>query len=119
MSEPVLSVREISQQDIVPLTQYWVGSNAAFMRGMGVDMNKMLNEEQWREMLSEQLSQPYSERKSYCIIWQVDGKAVGHSNVNKIIFGKEAYMHLHLWNTSVRKKRNGHSISKNDLALFL
>jgi RimJ/RimL family protein N-acetyltransferase len=47
---------------------------------------------------------PIEEKKSYCIIWQADGKAIRHSNINKTIFGQEAYMHLHLWNTGLRKK---------------
>jgi RimJ/RimL family protein N-acetyltransferase len=118
MDSNILSVREITKQDIIPLTQYWLESDAAFMSGMGVDMSKMLNKEQWHEMLSEQLNQPYNKKKSYCIIWQIDGKAIGHSNVNKIIFGEEAYMHLHLWNTSVRKKGMGAQLVKMTLPYF-
>jgi RimJ/RimL family protein N-acetyltransferase len=113
-----VSVREITQQDIPLITQYWLEADATFMQGMGVDMSKMLTKKQWHEMLSEQLSQPYNEKKSYCIIWQLNGKAIGHSNVNKIIFGEEAYMHLHLWNTSVRKKGMGTELVKMTLPYF-
>jgi hypothetical protein len=74
---------------------------------MGVDLDKLPAKEEFAKMLSEQLDQPYQEKKSYCIIWQVDGRAVGHSNINKILFGEEAYMHLHLWNSGVRKKGFG------------
>ncbi len=66
----------------------------------------------------EQLSQSYENKKSYCIIWQVDGKPIGHSNINKIVFGKEAYMHLHIWRPEERKKGLGTSFIKLTLPWF-
>jgi RimJ/RimL family protein N-acetyltransferase len=69
-------------------------------------------------MLSEQLSQSYHEKKSYCIIWLEDDKPVGHSNVNKIVFGEIAYMHLHLWYTGTRKKGAGTVFVKKTLPFF-
>ena len=107
MGKEILSVREIGEKDIEPITNYWLSSSPAFMQGMGVDLNKIPNRKQWREMLLEQISQSYKEKKSYCIIWEVNGEAVGHSNINKIIFGEEAYMHLHIWHEDVRKKGLG------------
>jgi len=118
MNSSTLAVREIQEQDIPFITQYWINSSPDFMQGMGVDMNKMPIKEQWHQMLSEQLSQAYTEKKSYCLIWQINGKAVGHSNVNKIEFGKVAYMNLHLWNTTVRNKGMGTDFVKMSLSYF-
>lgn len=116
--ENVLSVRELSYDDIGLIINYWTTADAEFLKGMGVDLNKLPSEEQWREMLSEQLSQSYEQKKSYCIIWLVDGKPVGHSNVNKIIFGEEAYMHLHLWESVNRKSGAGAELVKLSLPFF-
>lgn len=96
-NEPILSVREITIPDIEPIINYWTNASDDFLTAMGLDLLKMPEKEFWKQMLSEQLSLPYKEKKSYCIIWIVNGKATGHSNVNKIIFGEEAYMHLHIW----------------------
>ncbi|MNH30184.1 hypothetical protein D3C79_904650 [compost metagenome] len=85
---------------------------------MGVELSKLPTKEQWRGMLSEQLSQSYEEKKAYCVIWQIDGKPVGHSNVNKIIFGEEAFMHLHLWNNHDRKHGAGVELVKKSLPYF-
>ena len=104
---PVLSVREIQHSDMEPLCNYWFHSDSAFLTGMGVDLAKMPNREEWTKMLSEQISQPYDEKQSYCIIWLLDEKPVGHSNVNRIIFGEEAYMHLHIWEKDYRIKGLG------------
>lgn len=118
MAENILSVREIQEQDIDPITQYWLGSDVEFMKGMGVDVSKLPNKEEWRKMLLEQISQPYEKKNSYCIIWEIDGKAIGHSNINKIIFGEEAFMHLHTWYSDMRKKGAGTQLVKMTLPYF-
>jgi RimJ/RimL family protein N-acetyltransferase len=88
------------------------------MVGMGVDLAKIPNEEDLRKMLSAQLTQPYEEKQSYCIIWQLDDKPIGHSNINKIIFGEEAHMHLHLWKPDLRKKGMGTELVKLTIPYF-
>ena len=118
MDERNLSVREIHKEDIESIIHYWLNSDPAFMKGMGVDLAKIPAKEQWEEMLMEQLSQTYEEKKSYCLIWLTDGKTIGHSNVNKIIFGEEAYMHLHIWESGSRKKGMGRALVKLGLPLF-
>lgn len=118
MMESVLSARELDPDDIGLIINYWISADAEFMKGMGVDLNKLPSEEQWRKMLAEQLLQSYEQKKSYCIIWQIDGKPVGHSNVNKIVFGEEAYMHLHLWESVNRKSGAGAELVKLTLPFF-
>ncbi len=113
-----LSVKEIEEADIEPITSYWLQADKEYLQGMGVDMNKMPRRNLWQTMLSEQLAQPYEKKTSYCIIWQINHKSIGHSNVNKIIFGKEAYMHLHLWDAGVRKKGVGSTFIKMTLPYF-
>jgi RimJ/RimL family protein N-acetyltransferase len=72
----------------------------------------------WRNMLMEQLRQPYEKKRSYCIIWQLNGKEIGHSNINKIVFGEEAYMHLHIWHPEERKKGLGTNFIKLTIPWF-
>jgi RimJ/RimL family protein N-acetyltransferase len=112
------AVREIQKRDIELITGYWLNAEPAFLTGMGVDLNKMPSMEEWITILSEQLGLPYSQKKSYCIIWLVDNKAIGHCNVNKIKFGEEAYMHLHVWNRAFRKKGMGTELVKMSLSYF-
>ena len=118
MNVNLLSVREIQKKDIEPIIQYWLAADPAFLTSMGVDLDKMPSREEWLKMLSEQLTQAYPQKKSYCIIWLADNKAIGHSNVNKIKFGEEASMHLHLWNAGLRKKGMGTELVKMSLPYF-
>lgn len=118
MSKPSLTVREIQTEDIMPLTSYWLNADDSFLKNMGADPRKIPSEKEWIQMLNEQISQPYTEKKSYCIIWFADNEAMGHSNVNKIIFGEEAYMHLHIWKNGTRKKGCGTELVKMTLPWF-
>lgn len=113
-----ISVREIQEQDIELIAQYWLGSDESFLINMGVDVTKIPSGIIFTNMLSEQLHQAYIEKKSYCVIWEVDGRQVGHSNVNKIIFGQEAFMHLHIWIREIRRKGYGEAFIKKTLPYF-
>ena len=114
----MLSVREIGKDDIALIAGYWLTASPAFLKGMGVDTAKMPTPQQWADMLSGQLSKPYKEKQSYCIIFLLYGQPVGHCNVNKIVYGAEAYMHLHLWDSSNRKAGLGVSFVKMAMPYF-
>jgi RimJ/RimL family protein N-acetyltransferase len=103
----MLSVREIQLKDIEPLSNYWLNADPEFMKGMGVDLSKMPPRKEWEQMLLDQINTPIPQKKSYAIIWEENGIAIGHSNISKISFGKGAYMHLHLWGNVSRKKGIG------------
>ena len=118
MSTPHLSVRELTSKDIDDIVNYWLHSDHDFLEGMGVDLKKIPSENDLRSMLSSQLTQDYQNKSSYCTIWELDGKPVGHCNVNKIEFGKEAYMHLHLWHGEIRKKGAGSNLVRMSLPYF-
>lgn len=118
MSEPILSVREIEYRDIESIAEYWLNASPEFLAGMGVDLDKMPGKDHWISMLSQQIEQSYPEKKGYCIIWEIDGQAVGHCNVNPIAFGEKANMHLHLWTAKVRQKGTGTALIRMTLPYF-
>lgn len=113
-----LTVREIQYSDIEPLSDYWFTSEPSFLLNMGVDLSKIPARVEWEQMLNEQISQPYEQKQSYCVIWLLDDEPVGHSNVNRIIFGEEAYMHLHIWKKENRTKGLGIQFIKMTLPWF-
>ena len=82
-----LSVREIQVSDIDKLVQYWLGSDPVYLESMGVDVKKLFTKEQFTNMLLTQLQLPYEQKNAYCIIWESDGKAVGHCKTNPSQFG--------------------------------
>lgn len=114
----MLSVRELQPSDIPLIANYWLNADPEFLKGMGVALERMPSREQWLTMLPEQLGQSYADKKSYAIIWEIEGVPVGHSNVNKIVFGQEAYMHLHLWQSDIRQKGMGEQLIRMTLPFF-
>jgi RimJ/RimL family protein N-acetyltransferase len=114
----VLSVREIEKPDLDPLIRYWLESSAEHHAGMGVDVSKIPDEKAWRIMLLKQISQPYQEKQGYCMIWEVDGKPIGHCNLNPVVYGEEGFIHLHLWNGEGRKKGMGTELVKMTIPHF-
>ena len=113
-----LSVREAQLSDIPALADYWQNADPGFLTGMGVDLNKMPPREQFTQWLAMHMSTPLEQRVSYCVIWEIDGRPVGHSNTNPTKFGEEAFMHLHLWNATTRKKGLGTEFVKHTLPFY-
>ncbi|MGB0869653.1 MAG: GNAT family N-acetyltransferase [Flavobacteriales bacterium] len=115
----MLSVRLLEKEDIPKISQYWLQSSDEHLIGMGVDLKKRPNEEELKTMLKNQLELPLKEKKALATIWELEGKPIGHCNVNKIIFGEEAYIHLHIWDKKHRKSGLGAVLFKASVELFL
>jgi RimJ/RimL family protein N-acetyltransferase len=113
-----LNVRPLQASDLNALVSYWLDSEPAHMERMGVDLNKLPSRDELTSMLSQQLENAPETKKSYALIWLKNNEAIGHCNVNKIQFGKEAYMHLHLWHNTNRQKGMGSLLVKKSLPYF-
>lgn len=113
-----LFAREIQERDIPHIVSYWTENDDDFMVSMGVDLSKLPTKEGVTQMLKSQLDNPYADKQSFATIWEVDDEAIGHCNVNKIVFGQEAYMHLHIWDNMKRRKGIGVQLVKKSVAMF-
>ena len=113
-----LSVREILESDIGLIADYWTHSEPSHLVGMGVDLAKIPPREDFVEMLTNQLRLPLNERQSYGTVWESDGRILGHCNVNRIQFGHEAYMHLHIWHPKDRYQGLGATLVPQSLVYF-
>ncbi|MCK5535211.1 MAG: GNAT family N-acetyltransferase [Bacteroidales bacterium] len=113
-----ITVREIQLKDIDLIADYWLESDSDFLVQMGVDLNKLPTRNGLREVLTEQINKSITDKKSYALIWELNGKQIGHSNINGIEYGKEATMHLHLWESTNRKKGIGTELVKKSLPYY-
>jgi RimJ/RimL family protein N-acetyltransferase len=118
MIDDILSVREIQISDIELIASYWLNSEKTHLENMGVDINKLPTKEQFTTYLAAQLETPVKQIDSYCIIWQENNVPIGHSNTRPTLYGKEAFMHLHLWNKETRGKGIGYELVKLTLPYF-
>lgn len=113
-----LEVRELEFKDIELLADYWLLSDPNYLEGMGVDLSKLPLREDLVTALRSQLDYSVEKKLSYALIWELNGKQIGHTNVNQIVFGKQAYMHLHLWNSAKRQKGLGVLLVRKSLPYF-
>jgi len=118
MDKNILSVREMEEKDIPLFTEYWFTASDDFLKGMGVDLEKMPTREQFTQMLLNQLALPYEEKKAYALLWEADGKPFGHSNVNPVAFGKEGAMHIHIWKPEMRRLGIGAEMVRLSLPFY-
>jgi len=118
MKEEILSVREMETHDVPLVVNYWHSLSSSDMMIMGVDVNKIPPSEQFSGYLLDQIATPIEKRNSYGVIWLVNDLPVGHSNTNPAEFGKEAFMHLHLWKNDSRRKGMGTEFLRMTLPYF-
>jgi len=101
------SIREFEINDIDLMIRYFLDADPAFLKNMGVDVYKLPSFEKWRQIVLDDFKKPVERKKFYYVMWELDGFPAGHSNINKIVYGQEAYMHLHLWKPAERKRGHG------------
>lgn len=113
-----IEVREIELKDIDLIADYWLKSESDFLINMGVDLKKLPTRIELRNRLTKQINLSVTSKKSYALIWLLDRKEIGHSNVNGIEYGKQATMHLHLWKSNNRKKGIGTELVRKSLPFY-
>lgn len=104
---PALAVREMLASDIDRIVGYFVEATPEFLEGMGVDPTLLPPRDEWVEFLAAEMAKPLRERPLHYLVWEADGEAIGHSNINKVAFGREAFMHLHIWDAAWRGRGLG------------
>ncbi len=107
LSDIKLTVRQLELSDHEKIVDYFLNADKAFLKGIGVDTSKLPSKQDWLKILEENFYLGIDQKKFYYIIWLLNDRAVGHSNINKIVNGKEAYMHLHIWQSQIRQQGIG------------
>ena len=102
-----LSVRQIKAEDFEKIIDYFLEADKSFLLGMGVDSSKLTSKKKWLGILCEEYQKSIEKKSSFYVVWILDNEPVGHSNINNIVYGEEAHMHLHLWKPCARKKGIG------------
>ena len=115
-----LQVRRFAgPSDYERMIDYFLGGDDALLRGMGVDPEKLPPRQVWLDsaLLDHQRIDADKER-SY-LAWIHEGTAVGHSSINRIRIGEEAFIHLHLWVGSLRQAGLGTQYFRASAAEFM
>jgi RimJ/RimL family protein N-acetyltransferase len=104
-SKPV--VREMQLAEVDLRINYFHGSSDDYLRRLGIDRARLLTPEAWRSFYEADYARPLSERENYLVVWELDGRTVGFSSADHIVFGREAFMHLHIVEPELRREGLG------------
>lgn len=116
--QDILEVRELREEDIEMIVNYWCETDDEYMIKMGIDLSKLPAKDQMRLALTQQFNLPVEKRQSYALVGVIKGDPVGHCNVNPIDFGQSANMHLHIWSIEHRRKGLGTKLVRQSLPWF-
>jgi RimJ/RimL family protein N-acetyltransferase len=67
----------------------------------------LMSPEEWTTVYRRDYAQPIEQRGTYSLVWELDGQPVGFSSTDRIVFGQEAFMHLHIVEPDLRREGLG------------
>ena len=112
------NVREMNLSEVHLMINYFLEADHSFLSVLGVDPAKLPQFDQWYEILRQDFDRPINDRHFFYLVWELDGIAVGHSHINDIVYAKEAFMHLHIWNPAQRKAGNGTFFVRESITIY-
>lgn len=114
----MIAVREMEKEELGSMIRYFLDATPQFLRGMGVDRDLLPAYDVWLSKVESDFEKPFDQREFFYVIWMYEEKPIGHSNINKIAYGKDAYMHLHLWKPDKRQQGIGSSLVRLSLPYY-
>lgn len=103
MTKQRLTLREMQLADVRIRIDYFHDASDDHLLTMGVDRTLLPTREAWYKFYEGDYARPIQDRVTFSLIWELDGEPVGFSSVSNIIFGKEAFMHLHVLDATQRQ----------------
>jgi RimJ/RimL family protein N-acetyltransferase len=95
----------LTDTDII--IDYFHSASPEFLNTLGVDPSRLPARGQWKARFEHLFALPLEKRNFFAIIWEIEGEPAGWSSADKIVFGHEAYMHLHVLDPAQRGQGNG------------
>ena len=116
---PVLVRPFAGRDDYERMIDYFLCADPVFLKGMGVDPQKLPQREIWLDSALRDQERPDGDRQRSYLAWIYQGAPVGHSSVNKIAIGEQAFIHLHMWDGGLRKAGLGTQFLTASAAEFM
>jgi RimJ/RimL family protein N-acetyltransferase len=102
-----ISVREMSLDETTLVIEYFHSSTPEHLEMLGVDPTRLSSKADWEVRFRQLYQVPIADRPAYFVIWIADDLPVGFSSCDKIRFGEQANMHLHVTRPDLRQQGIG------------
>ena len=96
VSDAQLLVRELREDEISLRIDYFHSASDEHLERLGVARELLPDPAVWRSHYERDHRRPIERRREYALAWEFDGQVVGFTTADRISFGEEAFMHLHL-----------------------
>lgn len=97
-----LAVREMRVDQVGLVVDYFHTATLEHLEMLGVDPTRLPPRGDWCARYAAEYDKPVRERRTLLVGWELDGIVVGFSSADKIVYGAQAHMHLHVINQQHR-----------------
>jgi RimJ/RimL family protein N-acetyltransferase len=108
----------MSLQDVEFRIRYFHEASDQYLTSLGVDRKLLPNPATWRAFHERDCELPPAERENYALLWELDDHPVGFSSLDRIVFGAQAFMHLHIVDESSRRRGLGTEFVKKSADVY-
>jgi ribosomal-protein-alanine N-acetyltransferase len=108
-----------SQGELERVVNYFHDADDAALLAMGVDRSRLPTRDEWLSRLASEVELEPRDQNMCYVIWRCDGRSVGHSSMNKIIYGEEGFAHLHLWDGNERRRGFGAAFMQASIDIYI
>ncbi|MGA7807639.1 GNAT family N-acetyltransferase [Bradyrhizobium sp.] len=112
------TVREMMNSEIDIIIDYFLGASAEHLEMLGVDPSRLPAPESWRERFQREAARPIEQRAWVVLTWLLDDSPIGFSTSDKIRYGEQAHMHLHVIDPERRNRGIGAECVKRSAEIY-
>jgi len=113
-----LAVREMTVAETDLIVDYFLNSTPEHLEMLGVDPTRFPPAAVWRERIRREAALPIEQRAVVLVIWLLADKPIGFSTSDKIRFGEQANMHLHVIDPDRRNRGVGTECVRRSVDLY-
>jgi ribosomal protein S18 acetylase RimI-like enzyme len=113
-----LVIREMALDEVGLAIDYFHGSTPEHLETLGVDPTRLPTRQDWRAWYAAEYDKPVQDRSTLLVIWELDGVAIGFSTADKIVYGEQAHMHLHIVDPQRRRSGIGSACVRETAELY-
>lgn len=113
-----LNVREMQLDEVDVIIDYYHQSSSEDLEAIGIDPTRLPEPEKWLDRYALDYAKPIEKRQMFLAIWESAEGPVGFSTTDKIAYGQQATMHLHILNSQSRAIGIGARCLKETVKLY-
>jgi hypothetical protein len=113
-----LTVRQMAINEVGIRIDYFHSASKDYLNKLGVDPAKLPSKDDWLRQYEMDAAQPLEKRLNVQLLWLGDDQPIGFSSADRIEFGEQANMHMHILDARNRKSGFGAECVRLSAALY-